>query len=65
MPRTRPPRRSIACIRGSFSTEVHRVLVPDGVMSFSLSGYEGYISKELARLIAVADRTLRKPLKMC
>jgi len=46
-----------------FFDQVHRILAPDGVLSFSLSGYEGYISKELARLIAVADRTLAQTFK--
>jgi spermidine synthase len=46
-----------------FFDQVHRILAPDGVISFSLSGYEGYISKELARLIAVADRTLAQTFK--
>ncbi len=46
-----------------FFEQVHRILAPDGVMSFSLSGYEGYISKELAGLIAVADRTLVQTYK--
>ena len=46
-----------------FFDQVHRILAPDGVLSFSLSGYEGYISKELARLIAVADRTLQQTFK--
>jgi spermidine synthase len=46
-----------------FFDQVRRVLVPGGVVSFSLTGYEGYISKELARLIAVADRTLGQVYK--
>jgi spermidine synthase len=46
-----------------FFDQVHRVLAPDGVLSISLGGYEGYISKELARLIAVADRTLAQVYK--
>jgi len=46
-----------------FFDQVHRVLAPDGVLSFSLGGYEGYISKELARLIAVAERTLAQVYK--
>ena len=46
-----------------FFDQVHRVLAPDGVMSLSLGSYEGYISKELARLIAVADRTLQQSFK--
>ncbi|MGA2797552.1 MAG: fused MFS/spermidine synthase [Thermoguttaceae bacterium] len=46
-----------------FFDQVHRILGPDGVLSFSLSGYEGYISKELAGLIAVAHRTLAQTFK--
>jgi len=42
-----------------FFVEVRRILTPDGVMSFSLGTYENYLSKELARLIGVAYRTLR------
>jgi spermidine synthase len=46
-----------------FFDQVHRILAPDGVISFSLAGYEGYIGKELARLIAVSDRTLKLTFK--
>ncbi|MGD0381893.1 MAG: fused MFS/spermidine synthase [Thermoguttaceae bacterium] len=46
-----------------FFDQVHRVLALDGVLSFSLGGYEASISKELARLIAVADRTLAQVYK--
>ena len=46
-----------------FFEQLHHVLVPGGVVSFSLGGYEGYINKDLARLIAVADRTLRRAYK--
>jgi spermidine synthase len=42
-----------------FFAEVRRILTPDGVLSFSLGTYENYLSKELARLIGVAYRTLR------
>ena len=43
-----------------FFAEVHRVLTPGGVLSFSLGAYEDYLSPELARLIGVAHRTLRQ-----
>ncbi len=46
-----------------FFHEVHRVLSPGGVICFSLTGYEGYINKDLARLIAVAERTLAEAFK--
>ncbi len=46
-----------------FFDRVRGVLAPDGVLCFSLGSYEGYISKELARLIAVADRTLERIFK--
>jgi spermidine synthase len=46
-----------------FFDQAHRVLARDGVLSFSLGGYEGYISKDLARLIAVANRTLAESFK--
>jgi len=42
-----------------FFAEVKRVLQPGGVLSFSLGTYEDYLSKELADLIAVAQRTLK------
>ena len=42
-----------------FFAEVHRILTPGGVLSFSLGTYENYLSKELARLIGVAHQTLR------
>jgi spermidine synthase len=42
-----------------FFAEVRRILVPNGVLSFSLGTYENYLGKELARLIGVAERTLR------
>ncbi|MGA7699553.1 MAG: hypothetical protein WCB27_08105 [Thermoguttaceae bacterium] len=42
-----------------FFGEVRRVLTPEGVLSFSLGTYENYLSPELARLIGIADRTLR------
>jgi spermidine synthase len=42
-----------------FFAEVRRILTPDGALSFSLGSYENYLSPELARLIGIADRTLR------
>ena len=44
---------------GEFFDEVQRILVPDGVLSFSLGTYENYLGPELARLVGVAERTLR------
>jgi len=41
-----------------FFGEVKKILAPDGVLSISLGHYENYVSEELARLIAVAHRTL-------
>ncbi len=43
-----------------FLAEAKRSLTKEGVLSFSLGHYENYLSKELARLIGVAHRTLRK-----
>ena len=43
-----------------FFAEVRRVLRPGGVVAFSLGTYENYLGKDLARLIAVAERTLRQ-----
>ena len=42
-----------------FFAEVRRILAPDGVLSFSLGTYENYLGPELARLVGVAERTLR------
>ena len=42
-----------------FQAEVKRVLSKDGVLSFSLGHYENYVSKELARMLASAYRSLR------
>jgi spermidine synthase len=43
-----------------FFAEVRRVLRPGGVVAFSMGTYENYLGKDLARLIAVAQRTLRQ-----
>ncbi len=42
-----------------FFSEVHRILTPGGVLSFSLGSYENYLSPEVARMIGVAHATLR------
>ena len=42
-----------------FFAEVKRVLAKDGVLSFSLGRYENYVSKELARILASANVTLK------
>ena len=42
-----------------FFAEVKRVLAKDGVLSFSLGQYENYVSKELARMLASANATLK------
>jgi spermidine synthase len=41
-----------------FFRETRRVLVADGVLSFALGRYENYVSPELARLLASAQRAL-------
>ena len=41
-----------------FMAEVRRVLVPGGVLGFSLGHYENYVSPELARMLASARRSL-------
>lgn len=41
-----------------FFDEVHRVLVEDGVLSFSLGSYANFIGRQRADLIAVGHRTL-------
>jgi len=46
-----------------FFGEVKRILRSEGVLSLSLGHYENYLSKELARLIGVAHRTLKKVFK--
>lgn len=43
-----------------FFADVKRALAPDGVLSFSLGEYENRVSPELARLVAVAHRTLKE-----
>ncbi|NQT84078.1 fused MFS/spermidine synthase [bacterium] len=43
-----------------FFAEVKETLTKEGVLSLSLGHYENYLSKELARLIATAHRTLKK-----
>jgi len=43
-----------------FFTEAKKALTGEGVLSFSLGRYENYLSKELARLIAAAHRTLTR-----
>ncbi len=43
-----------------FFGEVRKILTPGGVLSLSLGHYENYLSKELARLIAVAHGTLKR-----
>jgi len=43
-----------------FFEEAKRVLAPGGVLAFSLGRYENYVSRELADLSAVADRTARR-----
>jgi spermidine synthase len=46
-----------------FFHEVKRVLTNEGVLSLSLGHYENYLSKELARLLGVAHRTLREAFR--
>ena len=41
-----------------FFAEAHRILTPGGVLAFPLESYENYLSKELARIIGVEQRTL-------
>ena len=43
-----------------FLAEVKRALSPGGVMSFALGHYENYVSPELARLLASANRSLKQ-----
>ncbi len=46
-----------------FYSELKRVLRNDGVVSFALSRYENYVSRELARLLGSAQRTLRQSFR--
>jgi spermidine synthase len=46
-----------------FFQEVQRVLTPGGVFCLTLAHYENYVSRELADLLSVADRTLRSVFK--
>ena len=43
-----------------FFAAVHRSLAADGVVAFAVGRYENYISPQLARLLASADRTVRE-----
>ncbi|MGB7746488.1 MAG: hypothetical protein WBN75_04295 [Verrucomicrobiia bacterium] len=43
-----------------FFSGVKRVLADGGVLSFALDRYENYVSPELARLLASADRSLQR-----
>jgi spermidine synthase len=43
-----------------FYQEVKGILAADGVLSVSVGHYENYVSRELARLISVTHRTLRR-----
>ncbi len=42
-----------------FLAEAKAALAPNGVVSFSLGEYENYVSRDLARLLASARRTVR------
>jgi spermidine synthase len=46
-----------------FLAEAKRALAPNGVVSFSLGQYENYVSRELARLLASAQRTVKTAFK--
>lgn len=46
-----------------FFTEAKRAMVPRGVLCISLGQYRNYLSKELARLIGTAHRTLETVFK--
>jgi spermidine synthase len=46
-----------------FLAEAKQALAPDGVVSFSLGRYENYVSRDLARLLASAQRTVRTSFK--
>ena len=43
-----------------FFAEVRRILVPGGVMAFSLGQYEGFLGEAMGRMFAVAHRTLKE-----
>ena len=43
-----------------FFAEVRRILVPGGVLAFSLGEYEGFLGEAMGRMFAVAHRTLKK-----
>lgn len=42
-----------------FFAETKAILTDNGILSFSLGRYENYLSRDLATLIAIADRTLK------
>lgn len=46
-----------------FFDEVKRVLVPGGVLVFSLGHYENFVSPELARVLASASTTLHRTFR--
>jgi spermidine synthase len=58
------PEPSTAQLNRFFTTEfwaeVKQVLEPNGVVSFGLGHYENYVSPELARLLASANRSLKQ-----
>jgi spermidine synthase len=43
-----------------FFAEVRRILVPGGVLALSLGHYEGYLGQAMARVLAIAHRTLKE-----
>ena len=46
-----------------FLAEAKQALARNGVVSFSLGQYENYVSRDLARLLASAERTVRTSFK--
>jgi spermidine synthase len=46
-----------------FLAEAKQALAPNGVVSFSLGQYENYVSRDLARLLASAQRSVRTSFK--
>ena len=46
-----------------FLAEAKQALAANGVVSFSLGRYENYVSRDLARLLASAERTVRTSFK--